>query len=152
MKKFIVLFLVFSLFSLSGNLMAQNRKKGEISLGGGFFFVDGGSSAFGAVSLGYYSTFIGVELNGAILEGGALIGGNLSVGPFAMRIAMRSFIPYATGGIWTTTSGGIGFDIGGGIKIKLSEVFALRTEYRRYIFGESDWGMNAIIGGISWFF
>jgi len=36
--------------------------------------------------------------------------------------------------------------------VKLTEVFAIRAEYRRYIFGESDWGVNAIIGAISLFF
>jgi hypothetical protein len=148
MKRIIIMYLVFSLFALLGDLGAQNKKRGEISLGGGIFFADGGSSAFGAVSLGFYEPFIGVELNGAILEGGALIGGNLSVGPFA---ALR-FIPYATGGIWTTTFGGVGFNVGGGIKLRLTEAFALRTEYRRYIFGDSDWGVNALIGAISWFF
>lgn len=148
MKKFIISLLVLSIFALSGDLIAQNRKKGEISFGGGYFFVERESTAFGAVALGYYSTYIGAEVNGAILRGGALIGGNLSIGPFAME----RFIPYATGGVWTTTSGGFGFTFGGGVKMKLSEVVAIRAEYRRYIFGDSNWGLNAIIGGISWIF
>lgn len=148
MKKFIALFLVFSILALSGNLFAEARKKVEICFAGGLFFSEGISAPFGAVSLGYYSKLIGAEVNGAIIEGGAVIGGNLVVGLFDNQ----RLIPYATGGIWTTTDGGFGFNVGGGIKIKLSEVFAIRAEYRRYFVGESDWGVNAIIGGISLFF
>jgi hypothetical protein len=148
MKKFMALFLVFSVLILSGNLFAEARKKGEICFGGGLFFSEGNSAAFGAASFGYYSKLIGGEVNGAILEGGMVIGGNLVVGLFDNQ----SLIPYATGGIWTTTAGGSGYNIGGGIKMKLSEVFAIRAEYRRYFFGDSDWGVNTIIGGISLFF
>jgi opacity protein-like surface antigen len=147
MKKCIVTLLLFSFLALSGDLIAQKRKKGEVSLGGGVFFADGGS-AFGAISLGYLTPFVGLEMNGAILEGGGLIGGNLSVGPFTSQV----FIPYVTGGIWTTTEGGSGFNVGAGVRVKLTEAFALRAEYRRYIFGESDWGLNAVIGAISYFF
>lgn len=148
MKKFIAFFLVFSVFTLSGNLFAEARKKGEICFGGGLFFSEGNSAAFVAASLGYYSKLIGGEVNGAIIEGGAVIGGNVVVGLFDNQ----RLIPYATGGIWTTTAGSFGYNIGGGIKMKLSEVFAIRAEYRRYFFGESDWGVNTIIGGISLFF
>jgi hypothetical protein len=148
MKKFISLFLVFSLLVLLGNLFAESRKKGEICFAGGLFFSDGESFPFGAASLGYYSKLIGAEVNGGIIEGGAVIGGNLVVGLFDNQV----FVPYATGGVWTTTDGGFGFNAGGGIKIKLSKVFAIRAEYRRYFVGDSDWGVNAIIGGISLFF
>ncbi len=148
MKKSIALFFVFSLIVLSGNLTAQERKRGEISFGGGLFFSEGNSSPFGAASLGYYFKLIGVEVNGAIIEGGGVLGGNLVVGLFDNQ----GLIPYATGGIWTTTYGGFGFNVGGGIKIKLSEVLAIRAEYRRYIVSETDWGVNAVIGGISLFF
>lgn len=148
MKKFISLLLVFFVLVLSGNLFAEARKKGEFSLAGGLFFSEGASSPFGAASLGYYFKWVGAEVNGAILEGGGVIGGNLVVGDFANP----RLIPYATGGIWTTTDGGFGFNAGGGIKIKLSEVLAIRAEYRRYFIGDSDWGVNAIIGGISLFF
>ena len=134
--------------ALSGSLFAETRKKGEISLAGGLFFSEGNSSPFGAASLGYYFKWIGAEVNGAIVEGGGVIGVNLVVGDFDNR----RLIPYATGGIWTTTYGGFGFNVGGGIKIKISEVFAIRVEYRRYIVSETDWGLNAVIGGISLFF
>ncbi len=148
MKKIIVLFLVYSILALSGNLFAETRKKGEFSLAGGLIFSEGYSSPFGGASLGYYFKWIGAEVNGVVIEGGGIIGGNLVVGLFDNQ----RLIPYATGGIWTTTYGGFGFNVGGGIKIKLSEVFAIRAEYRRYIVGESDWGVNAVIGGISFFF
>jgi opacity protein-like surface antigen len=54
--------------------------------------------------------------------------------------------------LWTTTYGGFGFDVGGGVKIKLSERFAIRAEYRRYFIGDDDLGLNVILGGISVFF
>lgn len=148
MKKFIGFFLLFSVLAISGNLFADARKKGEISFGGGLFLSEYDSLSFGAASLGYYSKFIGGEVNGAIFEGGAVIGGNLIVGHFDNQ----RLIPFATGGIWTTAFGGLGYNIGGGIKMKLSEEFAIRAEYRRYFVGDSDWGVNTIIGGISLFF
>ncbi len=148
MKKFTVLFLVFSILLLSGDIFAEARKKAEICFAGGLFFSGGYSTAFGAASLGYYFKVIGVEVNGAIFKGGTVLGGNLLLGPFDNQ----RFIPYATGGIWTTTDGGFGFNLGGGIKIKLSKVFAIRAEYRRYFVGDTDWGVNTIIGGICFFF
>jgi hypothetical protein len=147
MKKLTVLFLVISLLAFAGNLSAQQGIKSELSLGGGSFLGEGCSSYFGAASLGFYSKMIGAELSGAILGGGAVVDVNLSSGPFEWQ----HFIPYATSGIWTTTSGGFGFNVGGGIKIKLSDEVALRVEYRRYLLQESDWGLDAIIGGISLF-
>lgn len=147
MKKIIMLFFVLSLVVLSANLMAQERKKGEISFGGGVVFEEGNSSPFGVVSLGSASKFIGAEVNAGYIEGVVVIGGNLLVGKFESK----NLVPYVTGGVWTTTFGGFGFNVGGGLKIKLSEVFAIRAEYRRYFTGE-DWGLNALIGGISLFF
>lgn len=76
-----------------------------------------------------------------------IIGGNILVGTFESK----NLMPYLTAGIWTTTGGGFGYNVGGGVKIKLSEVFAIRAEYRRYFISE-DWGVNAMIGGISMFF
>jgi uncharacterized membrane protein (UPF0136 family) len=70
MKKFIVFFLVISLFVLSGDLIAQKRKKGEFSLAGGVFLGEDLGSAFGAASLGYHSKFIGTEVNAGIIFGG----------------------------------------------------------------------------------
>lgn len=148
MRRAISLFLVFFILVLSANLFADARKKGEISFGGGVFFSGGDSSAFGAASLGYYSKLIGAEVNGALIMGGGVIGGNLVLGLFDAE----PLVPYATGGVWTTTYGGFGFDVGGGIKIRLSKVFAIRVEYRRYFFDDGDWGVNTVIGGISLFF
>ena len=148
MKKLIAMTLVFSIFALSGNLFADSRKKGEICFAGGLFFSEGDSAPFGAASLGYYFKLIGAEISGAYVEGGAVIGGNLVVGLFDSP----GLIPYATGGVWAFTDGGFGFNAGGGIKIKLSEVFAIRAEYRHYFSSDMDWGVNAIIGGISFFF
>lgn len=95
MKKFIVLFLVFSILALSGSLFAETRKKGEISFAGGLFFSEGNSSPFGAASLGYYFKWVGAEVNGAIFEGGGVVGGNIVVGNFGNQ----RLIPYAKGGI-----------------------------------------------------
>ena len=121
--KFIVFFLVFSLLVLTANLMAEERKKGEICFAGGLFIPEGYSAPFGAVSLGFYSNVIGIEVNGAILGGVTVIGSNLVAGGFDSR----NLIPYATAGIWTTTYGGFGFNFGGGIKIKVSELLAIRA-------------------------
>jgi hypothetical protein len=148
MKRLIVLSLVFSLMVLSGSLFAETGKKGEICFAGGFFFSDGCSAALGAASLGYYYKIIGAEVNGAVIGGGGIMGGNLFVGLFDNQV----LAPYATWGIWATTCGGLGFNAGGGIKVKPSELFAIRAEYRRYFVGGGDWGINAIIGGISLFF
>ena len=147
-KKIVSLFFVFLILSLCGNLCAKERKMGEICFAGGLSFLDGGNAPLGAVSLGIYYKVIGIEVNGAILGGAQVIGGNLVAGPFDNQ----SLIPYATGGIWTTTYGGFGFNFGGGIKIRLSEGFAFRSEYRRYFFSDTDWGLNVIVGGISLFF
>jgi hypothetical protein len=148
MKKFIVLFLTFFVLALSGNLFSETEKKWEISFAGGLFFSGFDSVGFGAASLGYYSKFIGTEVNGAVLEGIAIIGGNLFLGIFDNQ----RFIPYTTGGVWTTTYGGFGLNVGGGIKIRISKVLAVRGEYRRYFVSESDWGVHTVIGGISLFF
>lgn len=148
MKKFTVLLVVFSALVLSGNLFAEGERKREISFGGGYFLSDCCSTSFGAASLGYYSKLIGGELSGAVLEGGAILGGNLVLGLFENQLV----IPYTTMGIWTTVCGGLGYNVGGGIKIKLSETFAMRAEYRRYFVGDTDWGIDTIIGGISLFF
>jgi len=148
MRKFMILFLVFSVWAISGSLFADARKKAEISLAGGAFISEGNSSSFGAASLGYYFKWVGAELNGAVLEGGGIIGCNLVIGIFNSP----RLIPYTTGGIWTTTYGGGGFDVGGGIKMKLSEALAIRAEYRRYIVSDTGWGVSAVIGGLSLFF
>lgn len=148
MRKTASLSLVFFILVLSANLFAEARQKGEFSLGGGVFFAGHDGSAFGAASFGYYSKFIGAEVNGALIMGGGIIGGNLVLGLFNAE----PLIPYVTGGAWITTYGGFGFDVGGGIKIRLSKVFAIRVEYRRYLLDEGDWGVNTLIGGISLFF
>ena len=143
-----VLALAFSLLATSGKLMAQNRKSGEVCLAGGVFFADGSYAPVGGICVGYTTKFVGAEVNGAALEGGGIFGGNLVVGLFDNP----RIIPYATGGVWTTTYGGFGFHAGGGIKMKLSQAYAFRIEYRRYFLDDSDWGVNAVVGGISWFF
>jgi len=148
MKKITALFFVFFLIVLSGNLTAQERKKGEISFGG-FFSPEGYRSLFGgASSVGYTNKFIGVEVNGGYIAGLVVLGGNLVVGAFDSKI----LVPFTTGGIWTSQFGGFGFNVGGGLKLMLSEAFAFRVEYRRYFFGDGDWGINVMIGGVSMFF
>ncbi len=146
MKNLAISIFISFLLIWSGNLNAQERKKAEICLAGGAFLSEDTSTAFVAASIGYKFKFIGAEVNGEIFREAIVLGTNLLLGPFHLRI-----IPYATGGIWTTTWGGIGLNVGGGIKIKLSDTFAVRAEFRRY-FVESDWGINTIIGGISLFF
>lgn len=141
------LFLVFSLLVLTPNLMAKEKIKGEICFVGGLFVPEGYTAPFGAASLGIYYKAIGVEVSGAILGRVTVIGSNFVAGAFNSR----NLIPYVTAGIWTTTWGGYGFNFGVGIKIKVSKSLAIRAEYRRYFFTDSDWEMNALAGGISLF-
>ena len=62
-------------------------------------------------------------------------------------------VPYAAGGLWTTSGGGVGWNIGGGLKMKLTETLAIRAVYRRFAsFEEFDWGVNVISFGLSIFF
>ena len=147
-KNFVALFLIFSFVILPGNLMAQEMKTGEICLGGSLFFFEGDTALFGMICVGGNYKVVGFDLRGYITEGGAIIAGNLKLGLFDSQ---RS-VPYATGGVWTTTGGGFGFNIGGGLGLRLTEVFAIRVEYRRWFVGEIDWGLNTISAGISWFF
>jgi hypothetical protein len=148
MKKQMVLLLIVSILAASGNLMAQTRKKGEVFLAGGVLFSDGGYAPAGGISIGYTTKYIGAEVNGAYIGGGGVFGANLVAGLFDNK----RIVPYATAGAWTTTFGGLGFYLGGGVKMKASQRYALRIEYRRYILGDSDWGINAIVAGVSWFF
>lgn len=149
MKKFIVLFSVFSVWALSGDLFAAERKNWEICFAGGSSFSGAfDSAAFGAASLACYYKFIGAEVSGAIFDGDTVVGGNLVIALFRNQ----GFIANTTGGVWTTTDGGFGFSAGGGIKIMLSNMFAIRGEYRRYAVSDSNWEANAIFGGISLFF
>ena len=156
MKKFISLAIFFSLVVCSGDLLPQERKRSEFSLravgvtveGEGLWIVPGG-----VVSLGFYQIKeVGIELGGIIIidEGiAALITGNVIVSPFNLQRT----IPYVTGGLWTTTAGGFGWNVGGGLKIKLTETLAIRAEYRRWaVFEEFDWGVNFISCGLSYFF
>jgi len=132
------------MIALSGNLKAQERKKGEVFLGGSLL-LNAGIPA-GSVSLGGYSKFIGAELNEALLSNIVIIGGNVVIGPFELK-----GIPYATAGIWTTGYGRLRFNAGGGVKFKVSDDVALRAEYRRYFFGDG-WGVDTISAGISFLF
>lgn len=67
--------------------------------------------------------------------------------PFNLR-----YSPYATGGLWTTTFGGVGWNIGGGFKIKLNEDLAVRAEFKHWTNLDFDWGVNLISFGITLFF
>ena len=150
-KKFISLFLIFSLVVCSGNLLAQERKNAEFSLGGAISGgIQEGSAVLGVFSIGYYAT-IGFELGGHIVigeGGGAILSANLVVSSFNRQ----GVIPYAIGGVWTLTSEGTGWNIGGGLKIKLNENLAIRAEYRRWVpFGESEGGAYSISCGLSFF-
>jgi len=155
-KKIIALVIVFFFMACSGNLLAQKRKGGELSLSAvgvtveelGLWIIPGGM-----IGLGINTTkAVGVELDGIIVisEGaGALMSGNVVVSPFNLKEA----IPYAIGGIWTTTAGGFGWNLGGGLKIKLNENLAIRAEYRRWaVFEEFRWCVNFILCGLSLFF
>ena len=147
-----VLFLVVC----SGNLLAQERKNTEFSLGiASFTFSEDGTPAGGVISLGYHGTKgvgIGIELGGIIVlsEGAGVI---LSANLVLSFSNLQEPIFYAIGGVWTTTSGGIGWNIGGGLKIKLNENMAIRAEYRRWVlFEDYDVGAASISCGLSLFF
>jgi len=153
-KKFIILGIVFSLVVCSGDLLAKERKNFEFNLSAvgvtiedeGLWIVPGGK-----VSLAYYPMKeVGIELGGIIvIPGGVFFSGNVVVSPFNLQ----RIIPYATGGLWTTTAGGFGWNIGCGLKIKLIENLAIRAEYRRWAaFEEFEWGLNFISFGLSYFF
>jgi hypothetical protein len=155
-KKFFALTIVLSFGICSGDLLARERKNFEFNLSAvgvtiedeGLWIIPGG-----VVSLGYYPLKkIGLELGGIIIisEGaGALITGNVVICPFNLE----RVIPYATGGLWTTTSGGFGWNIGGGLKIMIFDKLAIRAEYRRWaVFEEFDWGVNFISCGLSIYF
>jgi len=148
MKKHMIWLIVFSVFAASGNLVAQERKKVEICLAGGALFAGGGYAPVGGASIGYTSKYVGVELNGAYFGYVGVFGANLVAGLFENK----RYIPYATGGVWTSTYGGLGFYVGGGLKMQLSPRYAWRTEYRRYVVGDTKWGLNAIVTGVSIFF
>jgi len=148
MSKTKVLFAAFFALALSANLYAEAMKKGEFSLAGGIFFTGSDGTAFGAASLGGHSKFIGIEANGAVFRGSGILGANLVLGTFGAEYV----IPYATAGVWTSTVGSGGINVGGGIKIKVSEITAFRIEYRHYFLGGGDWDVNTFIGGFSLFF
>jgi opacity protein-like surface antigen len=148
--------LVFSLVVCSGNLLAQGRKNKEFSLGiAGVTFSEDGTPVGGVISLGYHGTKgvdIGIELGGLIVlsEGGGVI---LSANLVLSFSNLKGPIYYAIGGVWTTTSGGTGWNIGGGLKIKLNENMAIRAEYRHLVlFEDPDIGAASISGGLSLFF
>ena len=143
MKKLTAFVFVLMLLTLSGELMAQEQPHGEVCLAGILL----GDMSSGAISLGYYSKFAGVEANGTVLEDGVVFGGNLLAGFFE-----KGFTPYATGGIWVTTGGYIGFNLGGGLKIKITKRIAIRAEYRRYFYSNIEWGVNVLAGGLSFSF
>ena len=152
-KIFITLVIVFSLVVCSGNLLAQERKSREFSLGAAVSSgIREGSDAHFVFSIGYHAT-IGFELGGLIVTGegvGVILSANLAVSPFYLQ----RVIPYAIGGLWTVLLGEIsGWNIGGGLKIKLKENMAIRIELRRWVpFGQSEGGAASISFGLSWFF
>ena len=153
MKKSIYLLLFLSILLLPWNSFAESKKRIEICVSGGFFISEGNSCAIAGASLGYNFRFIASEVFVGVIDRGTVLGVNLLLGLFDNQLV----IPYVSGGIWTIegnntiVAGGSGFNVGGGIKIKFSEVFAIRTEFRRY-FVESHWGVNIIIGGVSLYF
>lgn len=150
--KFLTLIIILSFIICSANLLAQERKKGEVCLVVGGVFGDE-AGVGGMTNLGYYlSKGIGIEAGGIIGifgEGvGALILGNVVVSP----LGNQKFIPYATGGIWIGLSGGQGWNFGGGLKMMLGERLAIRTEYRLWLNTEDFFGNNSIMFGLSYFF
>jgi len=150
MRKLISLLLVFSLFFLSGNMFAEARRKAEICYAGGLYFGRNSYNSFlGTVSLGYYFKLIGAEVNGIVVfKGITIFGSNLSLGLFDNQ----RLIPYATGGIWKNSHEGYGYNVGGGIKIRFEDGFAIRAEYRHYFYTEEGDDIDMIIGGLSLFF
>ena len=140
----------------SGNLLAQGQKNTEFSLGvAAVTFWEDGTPAGGVISLGYHGTKgvdIGIELGGIIVlgeGGGAILSANLVVSPFNLQ----GVIPYAIGGVWMGIPEASGWNIGGGLKIKLNENLAIRAEYRRWVLFEvSGVGATSISCGLSLFF
>jgi len=152
MKKLAALITVFFFAACFGNLLAQEQKNLELTLGAAGTVAEGMGLWIlpgGAISLGFHTTKgIGVEIGGIILAGGAFVSGNAVLSP----LNLERVIPYTTGGLWTTTAGGLGWNAGGGIKLKLNRTIGIRIEYRRWgIFDEYGWGGNLILFGLSFF-
>ncbi|MHA2315461.1 MAG: hypothetical protein ACXACF_09325 [Candidatus Hermodarchaeia archaeon] len=131
--------------------MAQERKKAEFSLGAALSEgIQEGSAVAGVFSIGHYET-IGFELGGLIVIGEgvrAILSANFVVSPFYLQ----RVIPYAIGGVWSAIPEASGWNIGGGLKIKLNENLAVRIEYRRWVpFGGSDDFAYYISCGLSLF-
>jgi len=146
-KIFIPLVIVFSLVVCSGGLLAQEQKSGELSLGGAVFPREE-FALTGMISLGFHTTGrlgVGIEL-GAILAGGGVLSANLVLSSFDLE----RVILYATGGVWLNEHGETGLNIGGGLKLKLSENLAIRAEYRSSLH-EDEGGAGFIYGGLSLF-
>lgn len=152
-KIFIALVIVLSLVVCSCSLMAQGRKNAEVGLGaaGVTYWEDSWTVLGGVIGFGY-NAIIGFELGGIISigeGGGVILSANLVMSPFNLQRVM----PYAIGGVWTAAPEGSGWNIGGGLKIKLNENLAIRAEYRRLVlFEESEVGATSISGGLSLFF
>lgn len=156
MRKAIVLLIALAFVASGGDLWAQEGKKWEFSLSAAG--VSASSEVLrvipgGVFSCTYYPTkVIGVEFGTLVVisdSAFALLTGGVIVSlPNLQRV-----IPYVAGGVWTTTFGGIGWNIGGGLKIRATETLALRFEYRRWaLFEELEYGANFFSGGISIFF
>ena len=149
-KIFIPLVIVFSLVVCSGGLLAQEQKSGELSLGGAVF--PGEEFALtGMISLGFHKTGrlgVGVELGG-IIAGGGVLSANLVLSSFDLE----RVILYATGGVWINTVGETGWNIGGGLKLKLNENLAIRAEYRSWLPSEEydEYSAGSILCGLSLF-
>jgi hypothetical protein len=141
---------VFCLVVCSGNLLAQERKSGEFSLGGAISGgIREGPAFLGVFSIGYYDT-IGFEFGGLFVPSA---GGILSANFVLSASNHKEPIYYVIGGVWTITSDGTGWNIGGGLKMKLNEKLAIRIEYRRWVpFGESEGGGYSLSCGLSLFF
>jgi hypothetical protein len=149
-KRIAALIFVLSLLFMSGQLIAQERNSAEFnisavgtSLTGRFGFIPAPK-----LSIGLMKDSFGIELGGIVSIGGALISGNVVISPFNDK----KVTPYITGGLWTTTIGGLGWNVGGGIKIMLNRKLAARFELQRWgFFEEGDFGIYFISGGFSFF-
>jgi hypothetical protein len=154
-KKLAALVFVVSFLAISGNLWGQKTKVKEFSLGvvgvsnsGKYWFRHGAM-----ISIGYNTIKgIGTEAGGigsTRLSFGVLMYGNIVISPFQIP----KFFPFATGGLWISPSKVTGWNVGFGLKLRVSESMALRAEFRRWMhFDSYEKSRNIILIGFSTFF
>ncbi len=152
-KKIFILAVVLVLF-FTQSLMAEVKIEKELSLGIlKLYGVD--------VDEEDPTTFPIISLRGAIkgigLEGSYIIFGNGYAGLMGKLVFSTPYLSsisvFTAGGASLVLSGGFALNFGGGIKVRLNDKIAFRTEYLHWMIPGEEWFDFGTIGaGISFFF